>query len=284
MTSYADVFFTAADGTRLYLRDYPGPRPDAPVVVCLHGLTRNSKDFAELAAHLQTKARVLVPDMRGRGRSARAADTRTYQPPHYVQDVLGWLDRLGIARVHLVGTSMGGIMSLLMLSAVPERVQSLVINDIGPELDAVGVQRISGYVGHSLRTRDWATAAANIRTSNASAFPDYSDADWQDMARRLHVQQDSDVVLDYDPAIAQGLADGSAVPTLWPLWEALAPRPLLVLRGALSDLLSEATVSRMELRGAWVQSAVIAQRGHAPTLNEADSRAAIDAFHAVHLK
>lgn len=283
MMGYADVFFTAADGTRLYVRDYPGPRNEAPVVVCLHGLTRNSKDFAELALHLQTRARVLVPDMRGRGRSARATDTRTYQPAHYVQDVLAWLDALNIARVHLVGTSMGGMMSLLMLAQAPARVQSLVINDIGPELDPAGVQRIGSYVGVSPRTRDWHTAAANIRTINASAFPDYTEDDWQDMARRLHVQQDNEVLLDYDPAIAQGLADGSAVPTLWPLWDALTPRPLLVLRGALSDLLSEATVTRMKQRGAWVQSALIANRGHAPTLNEADARAAIDAFHAVHL-
>lgn len=276
--NYADVFFTSDDGLKLYARDYAGPETDTPVIVCLHGLTRNSKDFDGLARHLSSRARIIVPDTRGRGRSERCADVTTYHPERYVEDVIRLLDRLSIARIHLIGTSMGGLMSLLLLARIPERIGSVVINDIGPQVEPAGIRRITGYVGHGTAATDWETAAANIRSMNAEAFPDFTQRDWEDMARNLHVQIDDKVVLDYDPAISRGLADGTAAPNLWSLFEGLAVKPMLVLRGELSDLLSAATVDRMRAHSPLIQERVIAQRGHAPSLDEPDSRAAIDAF------
>lgn len=284
--NYADVFFTSADGVRLYARDYAGPEAASPTVLCLHGLTRNSKDFDNLARHLSSRARIIVPDTRGRGRSARATDLSTYRPEHYVGDVLTLLNLLQLPAVHLIGTSMGGLMSMMLLARSPERVRSVIINDIGPQVEPAGLQRIAGYVGQdggAVGAEDWQAATANVRRINADAFPDFSPRDWEDMARNLHVQIDDRVVLDYDPAIARGLADGTAAPDLWPLFEGLAPRPMLVLRGELSDLLSAATVDRMCAYSPLVQTRVVARRGHAPSLDEPDARAAIDAFLATQL-
>lgn len=276
--NYADVFFTSSDGLKLYARDHAGPRDSAPVVLCLHGLTRNSKDFDGVARHLADRARVVAMDVRGRGRSQRASDTATYCSETYVDDVITLLDLLAVPAVHVIGTSMGGLIAMLLLARAPERVQSVVINDIGPQVESTGLQRIASYVGHGNAARDWASAAANIRRINANAFPDYTEGNWLDMARNLHVQHDNHVVLDYDPAIARGLADGTAAPDMWALFGTLAPRPMLVLRGELSDLLSAATVTRMQAHSTLVQSSVVANRGHAPSLEEADARAAIDAF------
>ncbi len=275
---FADVFFKSRDGLRLYARDYAGPGPNAPVVLCLHGLTRNSKDFHLLASRLSRKARVIAPDVRGRGRSQHADVLSTYRPDSYVDDSLTLLDLLGIATVHVIGTSMGGIMGMMLLARSPDRVRSMVINDIGPRIESAGIERIASYVGHGAPATNWDDAAASIRRSNGSAFPDFTEADWLDMARNLHVQVDDRIVLDYDPAISQGLADGTAAPDLWPLFESLATRPMLVLRGELSDLLSAATVTRMQETSPDVQSCVIEQRGHAPNLEEPDARIAMDAF------
>jgi pimeloyl-ACP methyl ester carboxylesterase len=276
--NYADVFFTSDDWLTLYARDYAGPAGESPVIVCLHGLTRNSKDFDGLARHLASRARIIVPDVRGRGRSDRAADVATYRPERYVEDAIRLLDLLSARRVHLIGTSMGGLMSLLLLARMPERIASVIINDIGPQVESAGIRRIAGYVGHAAAAGDWETAAANIRTVNAQAFPDFTQRDWEDMARNLHVQIDDRIVLDYDPAISRGLADGSAAPDLWSLFEGLAAKPMLVLRGELSDLLSATTVDRMRAHSALIEAHVIARRGHAPSLDEPDARAAIDAF------
>lgn len=279
--NYADVFFTSADGLRLYARDYAGPDAAAPTVLCLHGLTRNSKDFDNLARHLASKARIIVPDTRGRGRSDRATDLTTYRPETYVSDVLRLLDLLRLPAVHLIGTSMGGLMSMMLLARAPERVRSVVINDIGPQVEAAGLQRIAGYVGQDggeAKAQTWMAATETVRRTNADAFPDFTQRDWEDMTRNLHVQIDEHVMLDYDPAIARGLADGTAAPDLWQLFEGLAPRPMLVLRGELSDLLSAATVDRMCAHSNLVQAQVVARRGHAPSLDEPDARAAIDAF------
>lgn len=275
---YADVFFTSQDGLRLYARDYAGPGPDAPVVLCLHGLTRNSKDFHLIASRLCDRARVIAPDVRGRGRSQHAIDLSTYRPDIYVDDILTLLALLRIPAVHVIGTSMGGLMGMKLLARSPDHVQSMVINDIGPRIEPAGVERIAGYVGHGTSAKSWADAAASIRRSNEAAFPDFSGADWLDMARNLHVQVDDRIELDYDPAISRGLADGTATPDLWPLFEGLAARPMLVLRGELSDLLSAHTVTRMQEISPSVQSCVIPRRGHAPNLEEPDAHTAIDVF------
>jgi pimeloyl-ACP methyl ester carboxylesterase len=274
----ADVFFTSDDGLELYARDYPGPTAEAPVVLCLHGLTRNSKDFCQLAEHLSHRARVVVPDMRGRGRSARDPVGESYLLPRYARDVQGLLDALGVTSAHVIGTSMGGLIAMMVLSMAPDRVESIILNDIGPEIEGAGLTRIVGYVGHGMSVADWPSAAAQVKASNHAAFPDYTDADWLAMARDLFIQRDGHLWLDYDPAIAIGLANGDAAPQLWPLFLAASPKPLLVIRGEVSDLLSESTVARMHVAWPQVSSAVVPLRGHAPTLNEPIARSAIDVF------
>jgi len=276
--NYVDVFYQSDDGLRLYARDYPGPRRDAPVILCLPGLTRNSKDFSALAEMLRTTHRVICPDQRGRGRSARDADATRYRPDRYVQDMRTLLDTLGISRVVVIGTSLGGMMAMIMMAIDSARVLAAVLNDVGPEVDPRGIARIAGYVGRSAAVCNWDEAAEQTAHTNGIAFPDYQTGDWQAMARDLYVQEGTTPVLDYDPAIAQGVAAGTAAPNLWPLFEQAGVKPMLVIRGKISDILSEETLAEMMRRLPQVVAQTVAGRGHAPTLSEPEASVAISRF------
>jgi pimeloyl-ACP methyl ester carboxylesterase len=274
--------FTVPDGLRLFFRELSPERETAHLpVLCLHGLTRNGRDFSDIAAHLSQRYRVIVPDVRGRGFSDRDPDPSRYQPPVYAQDMWHLLDRLGIARCIIIGTSMGGIIAMIMAAQQPQRIAGIVLNDVGPELDAAGLQRIAGYVGERVPVGNWDEAAAACRRINAVALPDFTDADWLQFARNTFREDDSGVPrADYDPAIAQafGQIDSSdATAKAWQLFELLR-QPVLVLRGALSDLLSAAAVAQMQRRHPDLTAVEIPGRGHAPVLNEPASIAALDAF------
>jgi pimeloyl-ACP methyl ester carboxylesterase len=261
-------YWTSDDGLRLYGRDYPGPSPEAPVLLCLPGLTRNSKDFEALALSLCQRWRVLCPDQRGRGHSARDSDPGRYRPDRYCADMLALLDGLDIERVGLIGTSLGGLMAMMLVAMRPQAIQAVVLNDVGPEFDPAGIARISAYLTQPSAPCSLDEALARIAGINAGVFPDYGPADWLALAQQTCVVEDGRVVLDYDPAIAQGLANGSATPDLWPLFGLLAGRPVLALRGALSDLLSAATLARMAERLPGLETLEVPDRGHAPTLDE----------------
>ncbi len=276
--NFVDVFYQSEDGLRLYARDYAGPVTDAPVVFCLPGLTRNSKDFAELAESLSAHYRVLCPDQRGRGRSARDGDPGNYRPDRYTQDMISLLDSQGIQSTVVIGTSLGGMMAMILMATHPARVSAVVLNDMGAEVDLRGLKRIAGYVGKTAAVDSWAAAAAQTEQINGVAFPDYAAADWLAMARNIFVEQDGKVVLDYDPAIAQSIAGGVITTNFWPLFEKIPPKPMLVIRGEFSDILSAETQSEMARRLPHVTNVTISGRGHAPTLNEADSRRAIADF------
>lgn len=276
--NYVDVFYQSHDGLRLYARDYPGPAADAPAVLCLPGLTRNSKDFADLADELRHSHRVICPDQRGRGRSARDSDAARYRPDQYAGDMRTLLDLLRLTGVVVIGTSLGGLMAILLMAAAPQQIRAAVLNDVGPELDPLGVARIAAYVGKTAAPGDWDEAAQQTASTNGSAFPDYDTRDWQAMARDLYVQEGRIPVLDYDPAIAQGLAAGTAAPNLWPLFEMVGSKPMLVIRGENSDILSAATLAAMTRRLPQLVALNIAGRGHAPTLNEPAARSAIHQF------
>ena len=278
---YADVFYHSADGLRLYARDYFGPHHTSPAILCLPGLTRNSKDFAELAEHLCTRYRVICPDQRGRGRSEWDTEPLRYRPDVYVADMWTLCDVLRMPSVAIIGTSLGGLMAILMTVQAPARIDRIVINDIGPEVDPRGIARIAGYVGKSSPVATWKQAARQTAEINGIAFPNYTDADWMAMACNMYVQDEAAPVLDYDPAIARGLSSGSAVPDLWPVFGALARTPVLAIRGALSDLLSEATFTQMSKRLPSLQPVTVQDRGHAPTLVEREALTAIDEFLAV---
>jgi pimeloyl-ACP methyl ester carboxylesterase len=280
--SYEDIWYESRDGLKLYARDYAGPEDSALLpVLCMHGLTRSSKDFAWLAAHLARTRRVISVDQRGRGLSAYDPVAANYTPATYVQDMFKLLDELHLDRVILIGTSMGGLMSMLMANMQPGRFPAIVLNDIGPELDPAGLDRIKGYVGSGHQIRTWDDAIVQTRAINEVAFPKYTDAEWERFTRGLYREIDGVPQLAYDPAIAEAMLDDDAnavPPDLWPLFENMAGIPMLVIRGALSDLLAPDCVARMQALSPSLQVAEIPDRGHAPMLDEPGSVAAIEAF------
>jgi len=288
MARYDDVYFPGApipdENARLtlYARDYGAPFDGAPSVLCLHGLTRNSADFEWIAEHLSDRYRVVVADQRGRGRSQWDPEPAHYSPAVYVQDMLGLLDHLGIAKTAIVGTSMGGLMAMVMGVVARDRMSAVVINDVGPDIEAAGLARIASYTGKTQPPATWADAADIARFINAVAFPDYGLDDWMAFARRLFLEKDGVPVPAYDPAIAAGLKPQSdppvAPPDLWPMWDALQSLPILAIRGGLSDLLSAATLAKMAEHHAGMIAVTVPNRGHAPMLDEPLAVAAIDTF------
>ena len=279
---YEDRFWTSSDGLTLHYRNYPGPEGSTALpVLCMHGLTRNARDFASLAEDLSAKRRVIVTEMRGRGQSDYAKVSDTYTPVTYVADVEKLLAELGIARFVVIGTSMGGLMTMLMAAAAPGRMAAVVMNDIGPEVETSGLSRISGYVGQGRSYPTWVHAARGLADAHGSAFPDFDLDQWLEMAKRtMVVTQNGRISFDYDMAIAEPFAKpgNAAPPDLWPAFEALRDVPMLLVRGGLSDLLSEETVRQMGLRNPAMTSITVPRVGHAPTLDEPEVRAAIHAL------
>src|SRR5450631_1519917 len=243
----SDHFYHSADGLRLYCRVLAAERPTGLPVLCLPGLTRNSRDFAALAAHLYSHRQVLAADLRGRGRSAWDPDPSHYQLSTYVQDAWSLLDSLRVSRVIVVGTSLGALMGMAMAAFKPERLAGVVLNDAGPEIDPAGLRRIAGYAGKLPPVSNWAEAAAQAKSVYGNALPGLTDAEWLDYARCGYRENAAGVpVPDMDPKISDAFKNpATAVTNLWPLYEKIRGVPLLVIRGALSDLLSAATVSRM---------------------------------------
>ena len=276
----AEYWFDSQEGLRLFSRVYAGPSADVPVVLCLHGLMRNSRDFEYLAVHLAGRYRVVAPDVRGRGFSARDANSRNYQIPTYIADLLLLLRGLGVARVNIIGTSMGGLMAMVLAAMQPRLVASIVLNDVGPEIDPRGLERIRGYAGKSPPVRSWEEAVAQVRSIYGAVWPGLSDERWERIAR-LSYRANAEGVpqADADPLVAEPLRDDKAATVnLWPLWGTLAKTPVLAIRGALSDVLSAATLARMRREKPDLAVLEVAQRGHPPLLDEPESLAAIDGF------
>ncbi len=274
--------FTSPDGLALSARDYGGAEgPARCPVVCLHGLTRNARDFEDLAPWIAAAGRrVIVPDMRGRGLSARDPDASHYAIPVYVGDVAGLLDQCGIARAIFIGTSMGGLVAMGMAGLRPGAIAGAVLNDVGPAIEAAGLARIASYAGKRVTIANWKGAAARSREVNEASFPEYGDKDWMKFARRTF-REGADGVPepDYDMAISgmAGPVDKGAEATLWALFGVLvASAPALVVRGGISDLLSEQTLNAMGAAGA--RTATVPGIGHAPMLDEPAAREAIGAF------
>ncbi len=279
---YEDRFWTSSDGLSLHYRNYAGPEGSTKLpVLCLHGLTRNARDFAGLAEALAATRRVIVPSMRGRGQSAYAADSDTYTPITYVADVEKLLAELEVTRFVAVGTSMGGLMTMLMAAMKPGRIAGVVMNDIGPEVDPSGVARIAGYVGQGRSYPTWVHAARGLAEAHGASFPDYDLDQWLELTKRtMVVSQNGRIVFDYDMAIAEPFAKpgNAAPPDLWQAYEALRDVPMLLVRGELSDLISPATVEQMKVRNPAMRTITVPRVGHAPTLDEPEVRAAIAAL------
>jgi pimeloyl-ACP methyl ester carboxylesterase len=278
--NFADRFWTSRDGLKLHFRDYPG-RADRPPLLCLPGLTRNARDFAHVAERLAGEWRVLCPDLRGRGDSAYAKDSASYNPLQYADDVALLLEAEGLSRVVALGTSLGGILTMLLAMSGPERLAGALLNDIGPEIDPGGLARIRDYVGQGRSYPTWMHAARAIEELQADAFPDFEIADWLTTAKRCMVLgSNGRIVFDYDMKIAEPFAQpgSEAGADLWPAFGALKGRPVTLLRGELSDILSAATLARMAnaLPEAEAEAVTVPRVGHAPTLAEPAAVAAID--------
>lgn len=278
--SYAEIHWQSHDGLRLYARVYDGPGSGAPTVLCLHGLTRNSRDFEDLAPHLQRRYRVVVPDLRGRGSSARDPNWKNYQPAIYVQDILALLGTVEAPRVAIVGTSLGGMLAMMLGIGQPARVAGIVLNDVGPEVDPVGVERIKQYAGRLAPARTWSEATGQIRGIFADAWPNLEDDRWAALARRSYRENAAGMVeIDADPNIGEALrAAPAAALDLWPFWKALRKVPTLAIRGERSDILSAATFARMKAENPDLQQLLVAGRGHVPLLDEPECIAALDTF------
>jgi pimeloyl-ACP methyl ester carboxylesterase len=275
-----DFFYNSADGLRLFCGLYTAKRSGGVPVLCLPGLTRNSRDFASLAVHLAERHPVLTPDLRGRGRSAWDPDPTRYQLPTYVQDMFALLQSCSLNRVLVVGTSLGGLMGMVMAAMKPDMIAGVVLNDAGPEIDPSGLRRIAGYAGKLPPVFSWAEAAAQARSVYGLALPGLTDAEWLEYAHRGYRENEAGAPIpDMDPRIGEAFRNPSAAaPDLWPLYAQIKGVPMLVIRGSLSDLLSAATVARMAREKPDLQHTTVTNRGHTPLLNEPECLAAIDAF------
>lgn len=270
--------FAAPDGLALAAREWPGPRPGSDVVLCLHGLTRNSRDFEVLGQTLAAHYRVLAPDQRGRGRSSYDPDPQNYNVPLQVRDTWRLLDHLGIGACVVVGTSMGALMAVAMANERPDRVTGLVLNDAGPEVDPRGLARIAGYVGQGGPAASWDDAAERLKTAQGASYPTYGADDWLRLARATYVEDAQGLRPDYDPDLSRAFAVASGAGVdMWPAFAVCAAVPTLLLRGALSDILARETAEAMVSRFR-VGFAEVADRGHAPDLTEPDAVRAIGAF------
>ncbi len=280
MSGYTDGYWWSPDGLRLHYRDYAGGADGRPPLLCLPGLTRNARDFEPLAARLAGEWRLICPDMRGRAESAYAKDAMTYVPLTYLQDISRLLADLAIPRFVAIGTSLGGIITMLIAATHREWLAGVLLNDVGPVLEEEGIARIRSYVGVGQSHPTWVHAARALAEANAEAYPRYGLEEWLAMAKRLYrLNSGGRIVLDYDMKIAEPIrAMGSeAGVDMWPVMRAFSGIPTLLLRGARSDLLSEATARRMaDDIGESAELATVADVGHAPVLDEPESVAAID--------
>lgn len=280
MAGFTERRWETRDGLTLYARDYPAEGGEKGVpVLCLHGFSRNSRDFEDLAPVIAAQGRrVIAMDMRGRGQSDRDSKPGNYHPKVYARDVLGGLDGLGIASAVFLGTSMGGLITLTVVLLRPARIAAAILNDVGPAVDLAGVRRIQSYVGKAPAVRTWRDAADYVRLTNEVALPGLGGEDWQRMARRLFRDTPDGPVLDYDPAIAGGRAKASSL-IAWLAFRRLVRRtPTMLLRGENSDILSADIARRMQKRAPALRLAVVPGVGHAPTLAEPEALAAITAF------
>ena len=274
---YEDGYWYSADGLRLHFRDYPGD-PNRTPVLCVPGLTRNARDFEGVAERLAGTRRVIAVDLRGRGESDHAVDPMTYVPPVYLQDLGALIAEHCVGPVVLFGTSLGGLMAMLLSLTARPSLAGVLLNDVGPELGAAGMARIRSYVGQDPRFASWDEAAERIAANHQGAFPDYGHRDWLVWARRMCREKDGAIVFDYDMGIAEPFKLPQPEPAfdLWPAFETLHGLPSLLVRGENSDVLAAETASEMVRRVPMMELVTLPRVGHAPTLEEPAAAAAID--------
>ncbi|MBC7282703.1 alpha/beta hydrolase [Hoeflea sp.] len=274
---HEDVYFSASDGLRLHAADYgrhdPATRGRLPVV-CLPGLTRNTRDFHDLALILsrddKAPRRVVSFDYRGRGRSGWDKDPSRYTIIVEAEDVLSGMAALGLEHAIFIGTSRGGLIMHVLAAMRPAVMTAGVLNDIGPVIEGAGLAQIKAYLSRTPRPKTWEEAAQILAGAHSKSFPALTDADWADFARAIYVEKAGKLVPDYDPALLDGLKGvdlNTPLPTLWPQFEGLGTMPLMALRGEHSTLLSDQTLTEMKTRVPLLQTVTIPGHGHAPILH-----------------
>jgi pimeloyl-ACP methyl ester carboxylesterase len=278
MATWSDSYWWSNDGLRLHYRDYAGD-PSRPPIICIPGLTRNARDFEGVAERLAGEWRLICVDLRGRGESAYAKDPMTYVPLTYLQDMEALIRTLELDRFTLFGTSLGGLVTMLLAMSDSSRLTGALINDIGPVIEQKGIDHIRAYVGRSQSWPTWLHAARALSEANRDRYPGWRLDQWLVFAKRLcRLNAGGRIVLDYDMRIAEPfkMPGGDTGFDMWTAFAGLKGVPSLVLRGELSDLLSSGTVEEMEAQNPDLESVVVPRVGHAPTLDEPESIAAID--------
>jgi pimeloyl-ACP methyl ester carboxylesterase len=278
MSDFVSHSVTTQDGLKLHVRAY-GARTSARLpVVCLHGLARTGADFHHLALalseHSSKPRQVLAMDYRGRGRSDYDPNPANYNVGVELNDVLTVLAALEIGPAVFIGTSRGGILTMLLASVRPEMLAGAVLNDVGPVIEPHGLLRIKGYVGKLSQPASFDGAAEMLRRLFGAQFTSLTAEDWMAFAQRTFAERNGKLVPSYDPTLAQTLAGfeiEQPLPPLWPQFDALAPVPLMVVRGENSDLLSQHTVAAMRERRPDLQFLQVPGQGHAPLLVDDDT-------------
>ena len=279
---WRDHIWWSADGIRLHARLYEpesGADPALAPIFCLPGLTRNARDFEQLAPHLAQHRLVYAINLRGRGESGYVKDAMTYTPLTYVQDVMALVDQLALAQVIMVGTSLGGLVTMLLNAMRPGLVAGAVLNDVGPEINPAGLDRIKGYVGQRSSYPTWVHCARAVAATNDGVYPDWALEDWLVAVKRSHrLTPEGAIVADYDSNIAQPfkVPGGETGVDMWPAFDTLKPVPTVILRGALSDILAPESAAKMLSRLDHGTLVTVPLVGHAPTLDEPEAVAAID--------
>ncbi|HEY4775497.1 MAG TPA: alpha/beta hydrolase [Xanthobacteraceae bacterium] len=280
MTSGTSVFVTAPDGLKLHAREY-GPRTARLPVVCLPGLARTAEDFEPLAGALARHRRVLALDYRGRGLSQYDRNAANYSLPVELADVLAVQVARAAMPAVFVGTSRGGILVMLLAAQRPSAIAGAILNDIGPVIEPAGLIRIKGYVGKLPRPRSFEEGAEILRRLFGNQFPRLAPQDWLAGARRMWREDKGRLVPTYDPKLAKALADitpETPLPPLWNQFDALARVPLMVVRGANSDILSAQTAAAMAARRQAIDLIEVPDQGHTPLLCESEIIERIAAF------
>lgn len=270
--------FTTSDGLSLAWEEEGSGLP----VLCLPGLTRNARDFDDLAAALGGRVRLLRLTFRGRGESDRDPTWQNYNVAVEARDVVEFLNHVGVPKATIVGTSRGGLVAMVMAATVKDRLAGVLLNDIGPELAPEGLAQIMTYLGVPPRAKDFPSVEAALKARMGAAFPDLDDARWAVVARRWFDDVGGVPVLNYDPRLRDAFEAVASQPAvdLWPLFDALDGVPLALLRGANSDLLTAESAARMRARRPDMAFAEVPNRGHVPFLDEPEAVATLEALFA----
>ncbi len=287
MTDYSDVWFASKDGLSLYARDYrarvqSSADVELPTIICLPGLTRNSADFSVLCEHLSSSFRVVAVDLRGRGNSDHDPNPMNYHPGIYAEDMGELITHLKLTSIILIGTSLGGLVSMFLAALHASKIIGVVLNDIGPEINSEGLVRIRNYVCDRPVVKDWAGAVKETREKQGAEYPDFTQQDWESFTRNLYRENAAGIPeLNYDENIAVPIKLAEELPSpsdLWSLFDSLLSMPVLLFRGELSDILTAACAEKMVERHPKLNLVTVHSRGHAPLLTEPQALESIDSF------